>query len=457
MMFSRVKDELMRRFSLATPERNDESFHRKMPIAGLQSLTALPNGRESTADVVRKKSRALPEEESLYDEAALRKVLAKDTVELDELCSTCRSGCPATFRREVWGYLTGNLQPFLSSRATVLARKRQEYVGYVQSSYSSIDWDAALRAVETGGTACVNLAPAEIKDGDDGTFVGPCATSSVRQRQVVGGAQYGIASESELRMLKQIRKDVPRMSAGVAYLHHKRVMLSIERILYIWALRHPACGYVQGINDLLIPFISVVLSSQFCSSKTVAELHSLTARELDELFSTDAVSEEEWMCTIEADTYWMASHLLSGMQENYTYNQRGIYSMVRHLEAVTRVVNVKLYKHLIEELQIDFNQFAFRWMNCLLLRELNATQSLRLWDTYLADVERDWCTTHVYVCAALLIWFSPALCNERDYGVVMKFLQNLPTEELSAQDFNALISQGVMMQKLYNNALRHLL
>ena len=26
---------------------------------------------------------------------------------------------------------------------------------------------------------------------------------------------------------------------------------ALERILYIWALRHPASGYVQGINDLV--------------------------------------------------------------------------------------------------------------------------------------------------------------------------------------------------------------
>ncbi|RNF18263.1 putative GTPase activating protein [Trypanosoma conorhini] len=454
-MFSRMKEGIIRRFTSAAPERKDATSRRQMPIKGLQPPSSSVNGCESTVDVVTKKSRALPEE-SLHDETALRKVLAEDPVDLDELCSICRSGCPAAFRRDVWGYLTGNLQPFSSSRATVLARKRQEYVGYVQSSYSSIDWDAALRAGEGGGTACANATFAEAKEGDDSPPVGAGAPSHVRQRQAVVGSQYGVTSESELLMLKQIRKDVPRMAAGVAYLQHPRVMLSIERILYIWALRHPACGYVQGINDLLIPFISVILASQFCPSKTVAELHSLTETDLNVLFSTDAVSEEEWMYTTEADTYWMASHLLSAVQENYTYNQKGIYSMVRKLEAVTRAVDAKLHKHLREELRINFNQFAFRWMNCLLLRELNATQSLRLWDTYLADVEKDWSTTHVYVCAALLVWWSPALCKEADYGVVMKFLQNLPTEELSTHDLNALISQGVMMQKLYNDTLRHL-
>lgn len=30
-----------------------------------------------------------------------------------------------------------------------------------------------------------------------------------------------------------------------------------ERILFIWAIRHPASGYVQGINDLVTPFFIV--------------------------------------------------------------------------------------------------------------------------------------------------------------------------------------------------------
>ena len=36
---------------------------------------------------------------------------------------------------------------------------------------------------------------------------------------------------------------------------------SLERILYVWAIRHPASGYVQGINDLAIPFFQVFLAA----------------------------------------------------------------------------------------------------------------------------------------------------------------------------------------------------
>jgi hypothetical protein len=41
---------------------------------------------------------------------------------------------------------------------------------------------------------------------------------------------------------------------------------SLERILYVWAIRHPASGYVQGINDLVTPFFQVFLSSYIGAS-----------------------------------------------------------------------------------------------------------------------------------------------------------------------------------------------
>jgi hypothetical protein len=32
------------------------------------------------------------------------------------------------------------------------------------------------------------------------------------------------------------------------------------RILYVWHIRHPSSGYVQGLNDIVTPFLIVFLS-----------------------------------------------------------------------------------------------------------------------------------------------------------------------------------------------------
>jgi len=44
--------------------------------------------------------------------------------------------------------------------------------------------------------------------------------------------------------------------------------------------------------------------------------------------------------------------------------------------------------HIVSKLEaegIDFLQFAFRWVNCLLIREVPFNAAIRLWDTYLAE------------------------------------------------------------------------
>lgn len=46
------------------------------------------------------------------------------------------------------------------------------------------------------------------------------------------------------------------------------LLQALERILFIWAIRHPASGYVQGINDLLTPFF-VVFLSEFVSKSVL--------------------------------------------------------------------------------------------------------------------------------------------------------------------------------------------
>ena len=41
----------------------------------------------------------------------------------------------------------------------------------------------------------------------------------------------------------------------------------LKRILYIWSLRHPASGYVQGFNDLCVPFFIVYFNDKFSDLK----------------------------------------------------------------------------------------------------------------------------------------------------------------------------------------------
>ncbi|MGH0142394.1 UNVERIFIED_CONTAM: hypothetical protein FKN15_009548 [Acipenser sinensis] len=54
-----------------------------------------------------------------------------------------------------------------------------------------------------------------------------------------------------------IHIDIPRTNPLIPLFQQASVQEIFERILFIWAIRHPASGYVQGINDLVTPFFVV--------------------------------------------------------------------------------------------------------------------------------------------------------------------------------------------------------
>ena len=119
-----------------------------------------------------------------------------------------------------------------------------------------------------------------------------------------------------------------------------------ERILFIWAIRHPASGYVQGINDLVTPFFVVFLSEFIDNGKRERERSMKQNKcflflELDiELENFDIGSlPEQNRRIVEADSFWATSHLLEGIQDNYTFAQPGIQYKVRTLEELAKRID----------------------------------------------------------------------------------------------------------------------
>lgn len=82
--------------------------------------------------------------------------------------------------------------------------------------------------------------------------------------------------------------------------------------------------------------------------------------------------------------------------------------MVLRLEELVQRIDADLCAHLMS-VGIQFMQFAFKWMNCLLLREFSLPCVIRLWDTYISEGSNSLEDFHVYVCAAFLCQFSSQL------------------------------------------------
>jgi hypothetical protein len=122
---------------------------------------------------------------------------------------------------------------------------------------------------------------------------------------------------------------------------------------------------------------------------------------------------------VEADVYWCLTSILAGIQDHYTADQPGVQRMVMRLEELVKRIDADLCEHL-QQVGIQFMQFAFKWMNCLLLREFNLRCVIRLWDTYISEDGFE--NFHVYVCVAFLCQFSSQL-QEMDFDELFQFMQ----------------------------------
>lgn len=117
-------------------------------------------------------------------------------------------------------------------------------------------------------------------------------------------------------------------------------------------------------------------------------------------------------------------------------------------------VDRPLHKHL-ESNGIEYLQFAFRWMNNLLMREIPLRATIRLWDTYLSEPD-GFMQFHNYVCAAFLRTWSKQLQAEKDFQGVMILLQNLPTQSWGDREICELTADAFSLQSVFDGARRHL-
>jgi len=82
-------------------------------------------------------------------------------------------------------------------------------------------------------------------------------------------------------------------------------------------MRHPASGYVQGINDLVTPFFLVFLGDYMCrSSIVISTLCNIVCIAISNTFEDCDLSKlpSDKLAMLEADCFWCVSKLLDGIQ-----------------------------------------------------------------------------------------------------------------------------------------------
>lgn len=308
------------------------------------------------------------------EEKFTKLLLQVQTVDMLALRKLCWHGIPEKYRAHAWKLLMGYLPSNTVRQASVLQNKRQEYHLLVERHFP--------------------------KEGQ---------------------------SQLDEAMWHQISIDVPRTCPEIEMFRDAEVRECFKRILYCWAIRRPASGYVQGINDLVTPFFQVFHNNNISDGISVVE-------------------------EVEADTFWCFSKLLDSIQDNYTAAQTGIHRQIFHLREIVSRVDPGLYQHLQRE-QVDFFQFAFRWMNCLLHREFPLKLIIRLFDTYMAEGDNGFSAYHTFVCAAFLLKWSEKLMGMEFQDIII-FLQAPPTAHWTEKEMETLISEAFVLKSLFYDFLQ---
>uniref|UniRef100_A0A671R6S8 TBC1 domain family member 22B-like n=1 Tax=Sinocyclocheilus anshuiensis TaxID=1608454 RepID=A0A671R6S8_9TELE len=280
-----------------------------------------------------------------------RQVLAGPNTDLEELRKLSWSGIPRQVRPITWKLLSGYLPANAERRESTLQRKRQEYFGFIEQYYDSRN------------------------------------------------------DEHHQDTYRQIHIDIPRTNPLIPLFQQASVQEIFERILFIWAIRHPASGYVQGINDLVTPFF-VVYVFEYIEEEV-------------ENFNVSSL-QEEVLQNIEADSFWCMK------------------TVHRHMQ----------------QYEVEYLQFAFRWMNNLLMRELPLRCTIRLWDTYQAEPE-GFSHFHLYVCAAFLVRWRKEILEEKDFQGLMILLQNLPTMHWGNEEVSVLLAEAYRLKFAFADAPNH--
>ncbi|CAG9855309.1 unnamed protein product [Phyllotreta striolata] len=328
------------------------------------------------------------DQESVENRLERFQILLENSTDLHELCGLSWSGVPAKVRGITWRLLSGYLPMNMERRNQVLERKRKDYWSLVEKYYY-VEHDETNRDIQ-----------------------------------------------------HQINIDVPRMNPSIPLFQQKTVQVMFERILFIWSIRHPASGYVQGINDLVTPFYIVFLQEY------------LKDDEPFEKCFVDQLSEEQRRI-VEADSFWCLSKFLDSIQDNYVFAQIGIQKKVLQLEELIKRVDETLHKHLKEH-NVSYLQFSFRWLNNLLTRELPLRCTIRLWDTYLAENDC-FATFQLYVCAAFLLYWKDQLMQQHDFQGLLMLLQNLPTQAWTSSEISLMVAEAYKLKVIFADAPNHLL
>ena len=245
-------------------------------------------------------------------------------------------------------------------------------------------------------------------------------------------------NEKEYKIYKDITKDVLRTFPDYKIFNIDFIKKILIRVLYIWSMRNKEVSYIQGFNDLCCPFIIVFINEQLKNEK----LEKILNLDNEELMDIDY----DILMQIECDVYWCYTELMKKIQNDFNIDK-----LIINFNEMIKLNDIELYLHLKKN-NIFFMQFLFRWVNCFLIREFSLKNIIRIWDSFFSE-DSSYNNFILCICTSLLINFSEELRTIDNDQNLIKFLQNIPTNDWNIENIEILLAKSYQISTKLSNLL----
>nr|VDZ45934.1 Rab-GTPase-TBC_domain_containing_protein_putative/Pfam:PF00566 [Leishmania donovani] len=183
-------------------------------------------------------------------------------------------GCrPALLRAVVWRLLSDYAPAAVTRQKAELQRKRRQYEGYTRQYCSAL----TMLSLRESPSTLPSMLPLSCSHGGGGAVGAPGLREAASLSRLPGNGlppnnghgltlSGGASSTSavtslspyERAILQQMLLDLPRHQSPI--FHAGRSLAGMARCLFLWSQRHPAVGYVQGMDDVVAVFYHVFLA-----------------------------------------------------------------------------------------------------------------------------------------------------------------------------------------------------
>ena len=277
----------------------------------------------------------------------------------------------------------------------------------------------------------------------------------IRCEDKKGSEQYNVfiekLSQQECELLDLIKLDVDRTFQELDLFHNKTIKEMLIQILYIYSKKHTEPSYCQGMNEILGTLLYALLPSV-----TVNNMNSKKQKTNIDILYEEITTDEYF----EADLFTIYEELMSrDLRELYAYNEARFrnnkvtinkeslteeelqnYDISELSKRINRIFYIFLKK--VDEKLCDYlrdkvepNIFLFRWILCMLNREISLKNVIWLWDCILAyefieftvntvEIDKTRLNYLDYICLGMIIDLKDKLYEEEEGSLLlMNFLQ----------------------------------